>query len=536
VPSIKEDIIEGLRTFCRKIKPDDYPQIDVNEFLRNNLTLADVYFPFPFLRHKTFRLCYEDECRMDFPPELFSGSSLGIVGERGSGKTIFCRRLTLAIIDKDLSFFETQRIVTDQFENAQGSWIPLLVECKLLNDLAEHCPVDGDLMNILWSYYSNTLESFDHTIEEFRSFVLEEQKNRFTLIIDGWDDLSFGLDGMQGILQREIRRFFSQNNRDGVIVTTNRDDTLPVACYSHSPTVWYIPHLFPDEARAFFEAFWFYGSDPTSEERRLCSELFNQLCGPRALLGSEPISIFALAEAMGIIRQDNIVPSNKAGFLHGYFQRRIYNATGKPSCLLSKGDILPLLSYIALDMVLQGKRECDIFDLAAIVARGKNDLCQRLSDKALKLSPDDIISALTQTELISSTINRRQYHFSNGPSLFTNMGAPFGMDIIQKFLAAVAIDSGYVRKEYYLTSRAELAEKICSPVGSGIPCDLIPFTVWPWTDIALYCTLLFNERDKSELLEYIARKAEIETSKDIIFVQHMSFRKLLEYINMVSDQ
>ena len=195
---------------------DYYPQVEASELLYRVITLEDIYLPLT-LGDSLFSLEHKDidelikridqklaelealekaETNKVEVAESLSGIKEDNVGLRllvkgypGGGKSTLCKRLVLAIINNDQTFFD--KYLTENGLHFHAQSMPFYLDCKNIADMTVASIQESSLQNIAYRLCVLGLGSPFSAIskESFDELFSDAAQCGMTLVIDGWDEV-----------------------------------------------------------------------------------------------------------------------------------------------------------------------------------------------------------------------------------------------------------------------------------------------------------------------------------------------------------
>lgn len=241
-------------------------------------------------------------------------SNLIIRAVPGSGKTTFCKKIILSIIDKDREFFE------DTLSRTSLSYdekiMPILMMFRNIAGIKELLLEDAPFENILYCFAKNVLdEKFtnDCSCDEFANLLADENQKLY-LVVDGWDEI-FDLE-LQKLLEDAIRQFVSHRDNVSIIFTIRKQYTIPdIFGGEDNNDVWDIKQLDSNEIIEYCRKYYNVIYRDNDERRKSYASVADNIIKMSKV--NSQISTMAqvpltLSQLLTLSRYDGRLPENKS--------------------------------------------------------------------------------------------------------------------------------------------------------------------------------------------------------------------------------
>ena len=236
----KDKYICAVKNACNEVKLNYFPQIEASDLLYRVITLEDIYLPLSLQvscysenlndsAAELIRLIDEriaaleaDENRhggsiaqkSDFPA---AGLRLFIQANPGAGKTTFCRRLVLAILQGDLAFFKKYSDENALFFNQDA--LPVLISCKSIAELEAEELSSEDFEKLMYRLCAKSFGSrfSDISEDDFIELIGSCKPKKLCIVLDGWDEI---LDSEKETeFLKNFNRYLSEYPETDVVIT-----------------------------------------------------------------------------------------------------------------------------------------------------------------------------------------------------------------------------------------------------------------------------------------------------------------------------
>lgn len=537
--SARENYLESLRETCNEIKLDFFPQVEASELLYRVITLEDIYLPLSLQaqtydnnsleelddlpidldeltqkineRLAAFTAAEESsseshadssEMILENTPDSISqyeirnlgkplrkGMRILIAADPGGGKTTFCKRLVLALINHDTSFFN--KYYSENRINFDNNSIPIFIDCKNITEIEIEDLKTQDFLDILYYLSRSRMGNHFPSIEkhEFYNLVRYNTSNRIILILDGWDEI---LDPDKASLFQSMLNQYIDNNPFSDIVITIRKSYIGPKLSGHYTRMYSIKPLSPEDVKIFCEKWQrvilnrkeiFDGNEiPLADQILQSKEVQIQL------MMKNPLELSLL---LVVSKNDNKLPENKAILFERLVDLYIYWSTIKSRENLSIKTIRVILEYIAIYFTKHRTFICPYEILVSIIRQCINDVEWAFEDDLSELQIPQIINSLSHSGILINSYAGRGYSFFEGSSdrMHTHRQ-------MQEYLAACAILSQYADEEY----------------NSMNPVDILDnhFDSIAWKEVIVFAILIAsknNGRVSQELIKRLIDKA-----------------------------
>lgn len=324
-------------------------------------------------------------------------SNLIIRAVPGSGKTTFCKKIILSIIDKDREFFE------DTLSRTSLSYdekiMPILMMFRNIAGIKELLLEDAPFENILYCFAKNVLdEKFtnDCSCDEFANLLADENQKLY-LVVDGWDEI-FDLE-LQKLLEDAIRQFVSHRDNVSIIFTIRKQYTIPdIFGGEDNNDVWDIKQLDSNEIIEYCRKYYNVIYRDNDERRKSYASVADNIIKMSKV--NSQISTMAqvpltLSQLLTLSRYDGRLPENKSELYDDLLELYVGWATKKNADNISHNKMRTLLAYIAAYLTKNNKFLCSIDELKDIIRACIEDLSGIFSDD---MDDDEILKLIAELE------------------------------------------------------------------------------------------------------------------------------------------
>jgi len=478
-----------------------------------------------------------DESPHEMSCKIETGLRLLIEANPGSGKTTFCKRFVLAIINNDELFFRKYSTENKLIFNMNA--LPVLISCKNVEDLSENDCFSLSFPQLMYRLCAQSIGHHFVSISEndFIELLKSYDYNNVCIILDGWDEI---LDSKKAdLFNNKLNNFLELYPESDIIITIRAR--------------YVAPKLFqPYSGR--------YGIEPLSTEdirqfcQKWCEIIFNQNQHrannyetiSEQILSSKEQQVIAmrrnpldLSLLLTVSKNSGRLPENKAELFKSLVDLYIFWHTNKSKGMLSSKSIRIFLAYIASIFTKSQKLYCNEAELLQIIEQAISDLEWAFTEDTVNFEANIIAKELSHTGILVKTWDAK-YSFSENPQ-FTHRQ-------MQEYLTAYAILAQYSDKEYNNMPCADIFE---DKYGNR-----------QWREVIVFVSLMNIGRLRQEIIKRIIIKAEekpddnyvytnllfdlivngaeIETSDkhrsyDIIFSRHITDQQIPKIFQLVSS-
>lgn len=324
-------------------------------------------------------------------------SNLIIRAVPGSGKTTFCKKIILSVIDKDKEFFEDTLSRTSLAYDEQI--MPILMMFRNIAGIKELLLDDAPFENILYCFAKNVLDekfSKECSCDEFANLIADENQKLY-LVVDGWDEI-FDLE-LQKLLEDAIRQFVSNRDNVSIIFTIRKQYTIPdIFGGEDNNDVWDIKQLDSNEIIEYCRKYYNVIYRDNDERRKSYASVADNIIKMSKV--NSQISTMAqvpltLSQLLTLSRYDGRLPENKSELYDDLLELYVGWATKKNADNISHNKMRTLLAYIAAYLTKNNKFLCSIDELKAIIRACIEDLSGIFSDD---MDDDEILKLIAELE------------------------------------------------------------------------------------------------------------------------------------------
>lgn len=465
---------DALADLCRQVDRVLFAQSSF--LLRNRVTLEDIYVPLSLTQVAS---CGLVQC----PPYYL------LTAPPGSGKSTFCKRLALAMLEKDAGFFR-QYTGAGQ-PNFPTDGLPVLISCREIGHQPLPALRDTPFPQLLSRLVTPRLCSWlpEADPEQFAQLFAESPK--LFLILDSWEELR---DSMRARLFRQSLDPFLQGHPQTGLLTIRKTYPAPLLFWPYYESYELCP--LSDENIADYCA---RSVQLLRKEDPQQAALYERF--PVLLQQSRDPAVkqmmrnpLELSILLAVSRSDGALPKNRAELFRALVEHSIDWTHREITCRLSEKTTRMFLSYIALYFTKNGLLECNNTQLFDCIRQATLDLSQDFSQDIFVLPIGSIFSELLHIGLLGHT----------GPGTYSF--ATEGHLQLQEYLSAYAILSGYTDAEFQQLSPTEILEN--------------RYTEPQWYEPVLFLALLGTPRLRRAMIRQLLDKAE--TSGDGVYCSLLS--------------
>lgn len=534
-----------LKEVCCKLKLDYFPQVEASDLLYKVITLEDIYLPltlsltaseFGMLHHdlnideiirrvneklsaleensenieelekkRTITKGTQDDLDLlkltlhnqflSEPLLLEKKTDLRLLIEAnpGGGKTTFCKRLILAMINHDISFFVKYSKENDLYFNLKA--LPILICCKNIANLTIE---DISCLNFKQLMYKLCEKSYgalfsEITEAEFFELIDSNEPNNLCFIFDGWDEI---LD-----TEKEIAFCNCLNN---YLIQQPHVDTIITIRSSYAPPELFKPYtahfnispLTNKDIREFCkkwsEIILSTNQQQASGQAQISRQILNSNNEQIKAMMRNPLDLSLL---LTISKNDGHLPDNKAELFKRIVDLYIFWSINKGSTSLSAKSIRVFLAYIASYFTKNNRLYCWETELLQVIRQGIADLEWAFSEDIATFDPTSIAKDLSHTNILTSTYDGRLFSFSEGGKATHRQ--------MQEYLTAYAIVAQYSDEEYNNMSPIDIFED--------------KYERQSWREVIIFIALMNNGRLRHEIIKRLILKSEEDPRKNHIY-------------------
>lgn len=483
--TIEKKYNEVLKNKCKKVSMDHIPSASAAELIYKIITLDDIYLPINLSDEETAESIYDIaelikriDMRMaalgntDSTVEIEGSSNSDTITSQvtiptvstsnhkknnhcllirsmpGSGKTTFCKRLTLAILEQDTLFFEKYSR-ENKLQFSRNSF-PVFVRCNAVEDFSAetllHLNFHDLLFKLLQADFGQSFAEINQ--EEFDKLLCEKSNSGLTLILDGWDEI---LDYEKELaFVEKINSFLTDDSNIDIVITIRENYSEPEFNFPYTRK-YSIKPLSDTDIREFCKRWCKVLLGP--KDRLDYSTIANQILGSKnqqvLLMMKNP---FDLSLLLITAKDEGQLPENKAVLFDKIINMYIHWSHQKNEYIISEKSTKMFLSYIACAFTKNNIIRCEYSDFRIIVSQCITDFYWRFKERLSNEQIDEIIKELLHTGLISQS-SERSYSFSNSGNSSTQHKQ------IQEYMSAYALYHRYTDSEFNGTLYTDIFEK-----------------------------------------------------------------------------
>lgn len=535
----KEKYTKSIMDACNEMRLDYFPQVEASELLYRVITLEDIYLPLSLgtssydvpssgsdfssvdidelirrIDEKIAALEAEEARKnannhdednageiigipemqsQDLETPIDTGLRLLLEANPGGGKTTFCKRLVLAMLNNEEPFFMKYAEENDLFFKSES--LPVLISCKNIADLSA-----GELasLNFIQLMYKLCVQSFgQHFAEisedEFTELVESYESNQLCIILDGWDEI---LDAeKEQAFCENLNNFLEQNPSADTIITIRVSYVAPELFQPYSARMIIRP-LSDNDIREFCKKWYEIILSPNQQRTKNYSLISEQILSSkdqqvRAMM-KNPLDLSLL---LTVSKNDGRLPENKAELFKELVDLYIFWSTNKSTGSLSAKSIRVFLAYIASIFTKNKKLYCAEDELLHLIKQAITDLEWTFSEDITCFDPHNIAKELSHTGILTRTYDGKRFSFSE-----STRGTHRQM---QEYLTAYAIVAQYSDEEYNNMQPIEIFED--------------KYGIRQWREVILFVALMNNGRLRQDLIRRLILKAEEKPDDNYVY-------------------
>lgn len=534
----REKYIKYIIDACNEMRLDYFPQVEASELLYRVITLEDIYLPLtlgtssydvPSLGSDFSNVDIDELIRRidekiaaleaeearenannhddnmseknsiseiqsrDFEKPINTGLRLLLEANPGGGKTTFCKRLVLAMLNNEEPFLNKYAEENDLFFKS-GS-LPVLISCKNIADLSA-----GELvsLNFIHLMYKLCVQSFGQHFseiseDEFIELVDSYESNKLCIILDGWDEI---LDAeKERAFCENLNNFLEQNPSADTIITIRVSYVAPELFQPYSAKMIIRP-LSDNDIREFCKKWYEIILSPNQQRAKNYSLISEQILSSkdqqvRAMM-KNPLDLSLL---LTVSKNDGRLPENKAELFKELVDLYIFWSINKSTGSLSAKSIRVFLAYIASIFTKNKKLYCAEDELLHMIKQAITDLEWTFSEDITHFNPHNIAKELSRTGILTRTYDGKRFSFSE-----SSRGTHRQM---QEYLTAYAIVAQYSDEEYNNMQPIEIFED--------------KYGIRQWREIILFVALMNNGRLRQVLIRRLISKAEENPDDNYVY-------------------
>lgn len=535
----KEKYIKSIKEACNEMRLDYFPQVEASELLYRVITLEDIYLPlsldvfsydspipesdFPnidideLIRRIDEKIAalekeeirghisapnpLTDDIESSDSHDMYEckrissniGLRLLIEANPGSGKTTFCKRLVLAILNNDESFLKKYSKENGIYFNTES--MPIFVSCKNIADLSKEELNSLDFKQLMYklcvlnfgAHFSEIMEA------EFVGIIDIYEPQNICVILDGWDEI---LDTEKGtIFCEKLNNYIEQYSMVDVIITMRFSYVAPQLAQPYSGQ-YKIRPLSDADIREFCKKWCEIIFSPNQQRAKNYSLISEQILSSKdqqiKAMMKNPLDLSLL---LTVSKNDGRLPENKADLFKELVDLYIFWSKNKSKGSLSAKSIRVFLAYIASSFTKNNRLYCDEKELLQMVSQAISDLEWTFSEDISCFEPHSIAQELSHTGILTRTYDGKRFSFSE-----STKGTHRQM---QEYLTAYAILAQYSDEEYNSMSPIDIFED--------------KYGIRQWREVIIFITLMNNGRLRQEIVKRLILKAEKNPEDNYIY-------------------
>ncbi|MBR3973510.1 MAG: hypothetical protein IKJ99_06130 [Oscillospiraceae bacterium] len=399
----------------------------------------------------------------------------------GAGKSTFCKRLALAYLNQDQTFFDQLGCEKPIF--SERSRFPFLLSCKHLANFSESEITGCSFQQLAYKLWTLELGNRPSSIsEEAFTELIEEKISEMILILDGWDDILSPAN--EAAFGAKFNTFLEQNPTVDLLMTIRHHHIEPNLDQG-SFQVYKIKDMTDEDVRIFTKNWCdkiLRSYHSSIDPERLAEEIIESPDTQIKNMRTNPLDLSLL---LIVSKNGGKMPSNKAELFYELVNLYIVWNTRKSGILTIKS-LRILLAYIAFYFTIKNKTNCSYDELDDAISRCRSDLEWSFSQDLTSVNNRDIIVALSHSGILSQTYDGNHFSFAQFNRMTHRQ--------FQEYLTAYAIHSQYVDEEYAGMSPSEFFED--------------KYDDRNWSEVILFISLMENAWLRQEIIRQLIRKAQ----------------------------
>ena len=409
-------------------------------------------------------------------------SILIIRADPGSGKTTFCKKIILSVIDKDKGFFEDTLSRTSLVYDEKI--MPILMMFRNIAGIKELLLEDAPFENILYCFAKNVLDekfSKECSCDEFANLIADENQKLY-LVVDGWDEI-FDIE-LQKLLLDAIRQFVSNRDNVSIIFTIRNQYTIPdIFGGEDNNDVWDIKKFDSNEIIEYCRKYYNVIYRDNDERRKSYASVADNIIKMSKV--NSQISTMArvpltLSQLLTLSRYDGRLPENKSELYDDLLELYVGWATKKNANNISHNKMRTLLAYIAAYLTKNNKFLCSIDELKDIIRACIEDLSGIFSDD---MGDDEILKLIAELEHTAI--------FGKG------LGDSYGF-------------AAHRTMQEYLTAYAIVTQNADAEYNDMLPLDIFrdKYLMKRWREVIVYAVLMNDGRLRQGVVNDLVKMAK----------------------------
>lgn len=451
---------------------------------------------------KSARLSVEDEeeawvekrvsfDELDVPSTL--PSNLIIQAAPGSGKTSFCKRLILALIDRDFDYLETN-ISSRTSMKFKGDFLPVFMMFRNIANLKELLCNGASFEKVLYCFTCNIFDerfAEECSFEDFSRLLSEGKEKTIYLVIDGWDEL-FDTE-LQKILEDELNRYVTDKNNVSIVFTIRTQYQLPsIFGDGENCAVYEIKKLETNDineyCRKYYEVIYREDEEKRNSYKSVAENIIKMSKVNPQILHMAQIPL-TLSQLLTLSRYDGCLPENKSELYNDLLDLYVGWATKKNTNNISHNKMRKLLAYIATYLTKNNKFLCSIDELKGIIRACVTDLSGTFPGTMNDNDILKLIAELDHTAVFGKGLND-SYGFVEHRTM-------------QEYLTAYAIVTQNADEEY----------------NEMMPLDIFSdkYEMKRWREVIVYAVLMDDGRLRQGIINDLIRIAKEKADDNYVY-------------------
>lgn len=513
----KKQYLQILQTACNEVHWDYYPQVEASELLYRVITLEDIYLPltlgdslFSFkdgdidelIKRIDQRLAELKASEKAEAQEDTTGLRMLVRGYPGGGKSTLCKRLILAIINKDEVFFNKYLKENGLHFNTQS--VPVYLDCKNIADMSVASIQSSCFKDIVYSLCEFGLGGAFSAIpkDAFDSLFSNAAQCGMTLVVDGWDEV---LDKeREELLRKKLDDFLCTHPIVDLVVTIRENYDEPELTQKYTKS-YSIQQLSASDIREFCKKWCQVILGAQVQRQNDYSELAEQILRSSNLqvqyMSKNPLDLSLL---LTVSKNHGQLPENKADLFEKVIDLYVFWSTIKNIGVLNAKAIHVFLGYIACCFTKQHRLVCSHDELLCMINQCILDVEWAFSEDMSEIDANEVAKELSHTGILIRDSSGMRYSFAN-----TRYSAHRQM---QEYLTAQAILVGQADEEYNNKAPVDIFED--------------KYEIRQWREVILFLILMKNGRVRQELINRLVYHA-INTKGDPYHYTNLLFEAIV---------
>ena len=430
-----------------------------------------------------------------------------INAEPGSGKTTFCKRLVLALINNDREFLD--KYAEENQLRFNRETLPVLISCKNILDLTEQELKSFSFPQLLYKLCIQNLgANFEKILEkDFLDLINTCAPEDLLIIFDGWDEI-VDID-RERLFRERFNTYIESHSEVNFLITIRTSYVAPELTKPYSDT-YQICELTHEDIHKFCKKWCeviFASDSQRAQDYNLIAE---QIIGSRNRQIQQwmknPLSLSLL---LTVSKNDGRLPENKSELFEELVDLYIYWSINKKGVQLSAKTLRVLLAYIAANFTKNKIFHCEEKELEIIIGKALEDLENAFPENVSSLDLKNVLKEITHTGILKKTYDGRTFSFSENKK-----GQHRQM---QEYLTAYAVAEQYADEEYNNMEPVEIFED--------------KYNMRAWREIIIFVALMADGRLRQRIIKRLMSKAE-ENPNDNYVYTNLLFELVVNGVNI----